>query len=755
MAKKKRASTGKPAALTAGADVLLSAEQPLPLGQAITSPATSEVRSGAAVAVLAAMLFLVPAIGVPFQEMVQDTLKSMVVALMTLAAALLFFWHQRKRQQPLRWHVLMWFPLILMAYALGSMAWSHTYLAGVEAIRWFVFSLLLWLGLNTFSPAALPLLARGIHWGAAMASLWTALQFWVNFSYFPQGPNPASTFANRNFFAEMAVCAIPFSVYLLAQSQRLSQIVLMAFSTGFIVVALLMTGTRSALITFWFMLFMVLPAIGFIYRRQFNFSHWSPVWRALALMVLFGTVVGLGLIDTGNPNIAGEQSGSNALERSIYRSASVAHELNNEQAFATGSVSVRLIMWKATARMIADQPFSGVGAGAWEVDSPLYQTAASPLETDYYAHNESLQLIAEYGLVGWITLMGLFGYLLLSAWHTFQDRRSGAPSEAGARAILLTSLLALLLVSNAGFPWRLASTGAIFATGLALLAASDARRGASGWGWSRPLPWRPAFSRAGFFASIFCLMLAGYISQQAAVSEYKIITAVKRALMISQSGDPTNPRWNKSKNEMLVLMDEGTRINPHYRKITPMVADHLARWGDWDNAIWIWESVVASRPHVVAMLSNLVRGYSQLGQHAKALEFLERCKKLQPESPAVRGLELLVLAHAGREPEAAKLARRYLDEGFYDYNLVNAAVSLGLRTQDYDLAINGLTLRNQGWPEGQVEALLELGRIYAEHKKNDALALEAYRAALATSPDATKEKEATRQKIPAAYLTRL
>ena len=204
---------------------------------------------------------------------------------------------------------------------------------------------------------------------------------------------------------------------------------------------------------------------------------------------------------------------------------------------------------------------------------------------------------------------------------------------------------------------------------------------------------------------------------------------------------------------MLVLMDEGTRINPHYRKITPMVADHLARWGDWDNAIWIWESVVESRPHVVAMLSNLARGYSQLGQHAKALEVLERCKKLQPDSAAIRGLELLVLAHAGREQEAARLARRYLDEGIYDFNLINAAVSLGLRTQDYDLALEGLLLRNQSWPEGQVEALLELGRIYAEHKKNDALALEAYRAALAASPEAARE--ATRQKIPAPYLTRL
>ena len=53
-----------------------------------------------------------------------------------------------------------------------------------------------------------------------MASLWAALQFWVDFRFFPQGPNPASTFVNRNFFAEFAVCTLPFSALLLARARQ-------------------------------------------------------------------------------------------------------------------------------------------------------------------------------------------------------------------------------------------------------------------------------------------------------------------------------------------------------------------------------------------------------------------------------------------------------------------------------------------------------------------------------------------------------
>lgn len=129
------------------------------------------------VLIMSLMVFFGPALGVPNEEMLQDTLKSIVVAMATLSAGLVLFWHQRNRRDDLRWHFVMWLPLLLCAYALGSMVWSHTYLAEVEAIRWFIFSLIVWLGLNTFSRERLPYLAWGLHWGAVVASLWTALQF--------------------------------------------------------------------------------------------------------------------------------------------------------------------------------------------------------------------------------------------------------------------------------------------------------------------------------------------------------------------------------------------------------------------------------------------------------------------------------------------------------------------------------------------------------------------------------------------------
>ena len=700
------------------------------------------------VVILALMMFLAPAVGVPNEFMLQDTLKSIVVSFMGVSAGLLFFWRQRNRCDGLRWHGIMWLPLSLMAYALGSMAWSHTYLGGVEAIRWFIFSLLLWLGLNTLSRVRMDYLVEGIHWGAVVASLWAALQFWVDFSYFPQGPNPASTFVNRNFFAEFVVCTIPFSAYLLAQSKGSARITLMAFTLGFNMVALLMTGTRGALLALWVFLGIVLPVILVVYRKQFNFFRWDSGKRILAICVLLSSVTGFGLINTGNPRLIADSIaiglGTNAFDRAIKRTASIGP--------SDGSLSIRLIMWRATGEMIKAKPLTGVGAGAWEAMLPLYQAEGAQLETDYYVHNEVLQLLAEYGLTGLLFLLALAGYLLTATWKTLINRTPEGLAEAPMRSIALASLLAFLIVSNIGFPWRLASTGCLFALGLGLLAASDARLEIRGAAAGR-LPWKPAYSQVMAVFLMVCLALTAYISQQAAATENKIISSVKLALGISQSGDYNNPKWDKAQRELLTLAREGIAINTHYRKITPMVADELAKWGDWKNAIWVWESVILSRPYVVAIMTNLARGYALTGNNEKALAYLARCEKLQPKAASVRSLKVILMSRTGQEPEAANLAKQYMDDGTYDYDLVSAAYLLGMQKSDFNMAIQGLELRNERWPGSRLDGFLKLGDIYANQKKDEVKAAAAFKSALELAPE--KDRDALRKQIPPQYLPKL
>jgi O-antigen ligase len=692
------------------------------------------------VPLLAAALLVAPAVGSGTEALLQDTLKSAVVAFATLAAAAAFFWQQRRQPAQLWWHPVLWLPVALCVYALGSTAWSHTYLGTVEAIRWFLFGLLLWLGLNSLTRDRLPWLAWGIHGGAVLASLWAALQFWFDLGWFAQGPNPASTFINRNFFAEFAACTLPFSVLLLVRARQSSVVAALAASTGLVVVAILMTGTRAALVAVWLQ-GVLLPWIVWRYRHSLALGQWPSWQRGMAVGVLLATVAVLGLLPCGNQKVLDEGRGTTAIERGLRRTASISPQ--------DESLGLRRTMWAATVRMIAANPTTGVGAGAWEVDIPLYQPDGAQLETDYYAHNEYLQLVAEDGLFGVLALLGLFAYLLRSAWITWRLPRT---DDAAWRAAALTSLLALLVVSNVGFAWRMASTGALFALALAVLAASDTRTGAGGKLAPQRFEWRPLWTWPALAGTGLGVAAAAFITWQAVLCEAKLVRAGQIAISIAASPDPNSPRWNPAKAEMLRLTREGIAINPHYRKLTPIVADELAVWGDWKNATWIWESVLRSRPYVVAMLTNAARGHAAQKEMPQALHYLGRAQAISPDAPSVRSLEVILLAMSGEPERALALARQSMQPGQYDYDLLNNAFTLARRAGDLALAERALTLRIQEFPTQRSEGLIELGTFYLESLGDEKRALQAWRQGVASAHPRRRAEVLAR--VPAAYRDR-
>ncbi|MBA2960800.1 MULTISPECIES: O-antigen ligase family protein [Ramlibacter] len=693
------------------------------------------------VLLLAAAVLLAPAIGSTTERLLQDTLKSAVVAFAALGAAALFF--RQLRSQPaaqIWWHPVLWLPVALCAYALGSTVWSHAYLGTVEAIRWFLFGLLLWLGLNTLTRARLPWLAWGIHGGAVVASLWTVLQFWFDFGLFPQGPNPASTFVNRNFYAEFAACTLPFSMLLLVRARASALLAALAASTGLVVVAIMMTGTRAALMAVWLQV-VLLPWLAWRYRRALPAGQWRLSQQAAAIGVLLLTVGTLAVLPSGNPKVLAEGRGTTALERGLKRTASISPQ--------DESLALRRTMWSATLRMIGANPLNGVGAGAWEVDIPLHQPAGAQLETDYYAHNEYLQMVAEDGLVGVLALAGLFAFLLHAAWRTWRLPRS---EEAAWRAVALASLLALLIVSNVGFAWRMASTGALFALTLALLAASDTRLEATRAG-PRAFRWRSAWSLPALAGTAACGALAAFITWQAVRCERMLVEAGQIALAISASPAPNDPRWNPAKARLLELTREGIAINPHYRKITPIIADELAVWGDWKNATWIWESVLRSRPYVVAMLTNAARGHAAQQQMPQALHYLGRAQAISPGAPSVRSLEVILLAMGGQQDRALELARQSMQPGRYDYDLLDNTFALARRAGDFDLAERALRLRIQDFPVRRSEGLVQLGTFYLESLRDESRALLAWREAVAITPP--RQRELLLAQVPAAYRDRV
>ncbi len=749
MAKKKRLNPAKQATTAADRPVLTQSSghaepRPRVFPEAATQSLLAipvEIGKGDWTAIiLAFMLFFTPALGVPHEMMLQDTLKSIIVAFMSLSAALLLFWRQRNRRDALRWHFVMWLPLMLCAYALGSMVWAHTFLAGVEAIRWFLFAVILWLVLNCVTRERLPMLAWAVHLGALAVALLGAGQYWQDVRFIPQGPNPAATFVNRNFAAEFMCTTLVFSAWLIFRERRNPILVFLAATTGFHLVFLMMCGTRSALIGSYASLFFI-AVLAWKFRSLLAFTRWTSTQRMLVPGVLLVSLLGLGSLPSASSVV--EFKGQTPLERVFKRTAAI-------QA-TDGTLGVRMVMWKASWTMIKARPFSGVGAGTWEADIPLYQAKGSQLETDYYVHNEIIQVVAEYGIAGWLFLLGLIAYCLRSAWLTFKAKTENEMQEGLIRAVALTSLLALMIVSNIGFPWRLATTGVMFALCLGILAACDARMGMRNLLGAQRLEWTPGASQAAALVSVGCLALAGFISYQAAECERKIVTAVKMALSISASGTPNSPRFDKMKREMLQTAREGIAINPHYRKITPMLGDELAKWGDWKNATWVWESVLGSRPYVAAIASNVARGHLAMGNLDKSFEFLEKAKRVQPNAVSVRSLEVILLSRSGKEAQALEITRQAYAEKAMDIDLMNSGYILGVRASDFQFAIDAMKFRNRNVPQQAVDGWMKIAGIYEQHLKDEAKAVDAFREAY----NASQKSANLLAQIPSAYHGRM
>jgi len=356
-------------------------------------------------------------------------------------------------------------------------------------------------------------------------------------------------------------------------------------------------------------------------------------------------------------------------------------------------------------------------------------------------------------VVGGLFLAVLFAYLLLTAGKTWHLQGADL-EEAPLRALTLTSLMALMVGSNAGFPWRLASTGALFALCLAILAASDARLGICEPFFAAPLRWRPGYSKTTLGGLMACTVLAAYITQQAALAENKIVSAIKLTFYAAKVAT-TDPQLSaKLKTELLQDIHEGITANPHYRKLTPLVADNLAASGDWTNAVWIWESVVASRPNVAAIWSNLAKVHAQLGQDQLAMNSLQHALQLEPDAPGLQALEVTLLGRTGHEEKALQLLNIAYDQGRYDYALLKAGYELGLKVQNWPLAIRALELRNKTWPEQAADAFIRLGNIYDNPAVGDKdKALAAFRAGLQAVPK--EQKDNFRQQVPPSYWDKL
>lgn len=694
--------------------------------------------------ILAAMMFLIPAAGVPNEFVLQDSLKSSILGIGTFLAALFFFWRGARTDQPLHWHAVLSLLLVLAAYALTSMLWSHAYLGAGEAIRWYVIFVLALLCINVALSSGITRVLWGMHWGGVMASVWVALQYWHGLDWFPQAAYPASTFANRNFFAEYAVCALPYSIWLFLQATSSRWASLVAMSLALCLVGLLAAGTRSALIAL--SIFLVLGGALIVrIHRQLHIYTWPRTTKISSLIAFIAVLLVFNSIPSADQ--AGRHEYSDTL---ALRVALRASSLSAADEYTKGSFSDRVVMWKATARMTMANPLTGVGAGAWEVFIPLYQDADTSKEFDYFAHNDVFQLLSEYGLiVGGLFCAFFAAFILKWAGSTWSGLPAMLPGMS-LRACALGSILVLLVVAGAGFPLHLAPCCALLGLSIGILGATDRQTAKMGETYLRTVARSSSIHRIATGVAAMSLLAAMGVSVQAMRAESKMMEALVLATDMVNAKTANTPLEPSRKFRLLDNAYSAIDINPHLRKLAPIVADRLAAAGELEDAVKIWRSSTESRPHVAALWSNLALGYSNLGQHAEAQAALEQFKRLRPTRPENISIEITLRRNAGDMAGALQQIRDHFRNDNYDFSIVQTGYETAVLARDWPLAIEALERRNESWPELMANGWLQLGLIYSRPEVNQpAKAQAAFRAGLLASKD--EFREAYRQKVPLPY----
>jgi len=114
---------------------------------------------------------------------------------------------------------------------------------------------------------------------------------------------------------------------------------------------------------------------------------------------------------------------------------------------------------------------------------------------------------------------------------------------------------------------------------------------------------------------------------------------------------------------------------------------------------------------------------------------------------------VILLARAGESAQALKMAREAIADNVIDFDLANAAFSLAWQAGDFAFAAKAMHLRMDGWPQSRADGYVQLGDLYAKGVKDPAQALDAYKQALALTPEQGRGN--LLRHLPPEYLPKL
>ncbi|MFM8292590.1 MAG: O-antigen ligase family protein [Planctomycetia bacterium] len=282
----------------------------------------------------------------------------------------------------------------------------------------------------------------------------------------------------------------------------------------------------------------------------------------------------------------------------------------------------RTMIWRLTARMIADHPLAGVGAGNFPLRLPEYHAAPeadmAALHTDTWSrpHNDFLQVAAEKGLPGLAVFAGMFTAALASIVATM--RRPASVRDGRLAGFLGMAVVSYLAFSCFDFPLERVSHQVTLAV---LLAAATVLR-------RQAVPAADSTASTAMAAAVtaaaLCLTVAAAWTTAALEQERSAVAA--RAAVQSGRFDVAVGFARRATTPWRTLDALGVPV-AYYEGVA------LMQLGDPVAATACLERARRDHPGRFAVLNNLGILYATAGRTDEAIECFTAAVTLFPHRP--------------------------------------------------------------------------------------------------------------------------
>lgn len=339
-----------------------------------------------------------------------------------------------------------------------------------------------------------------------------------------------------------------------------------------------------------------------------------------------------------------------------YLLKTVAVDFDKQQvAVGDPSLGGRIHMWKGTLPLIRENPVLGNGIGSWKWEFQKYhhpQIFSFP----EYTHNDYLNLASDYGLVGVLLLVLVFGAFFIRAFKVVQISKSG--DERAFAIGTISGVVSILVHSFFDFNLHILANSTLLAAVMGTVAAIPIRP-AQEKSLSGGRIWRVAFALGMIFmvALLACLYvptLRGHhefekgnaakaeLAYTNALAHYEAAAHIDSGFgkPLIRAGDILKDQaaWRLGSGKLqerkdfaakaVVFYERALILNPLHADLWTRKAQAHAMAGNHASAMSSFLKAVEIAPANAYAHFALGRFYNDRGEEQKALESLQKANNL-------------------------------------------------------------------------------------------------------------------------------